>query len=94
MTRTEGKKERKKIERDIEGIVAAMTKGGRNEKEKIVRDVEKPVAMKATEEQKEKRTHRKEITLEVTRYVCKRAFFFDVKELPVVLHAILHNRSW
>lgn len=50
MTRTEGKKERKKIGRDIEVIVAAMAKEGRNEKEKIVRDVKKQVAVKATEE--------------------------------------------
>lgn len=50
MTRTEGKKERKKIGRDIEGIVAAMTEECRNEKEKIVRDVEKQVAVKTVEE--------------------------------------------
>lgn len=50
MTRTEGKKERKKIGRDIEGIVAAMTEEWRNEKEKIVRDVEKQVAVKTVEE--------------------------------------------
>ena len=50
MTRTEGKKERKKIGRDIEGIVAAMTEELRNEKEKIVRDVEKQVAVKTVEE--------------------------------------------
>lgn len=50
MTRTEGKKERKKIGRDREGIVAAMTEEWRNEKEKIVRDVEKQVAVKAMEE--------------------------------------------
>lgn len=47
---TEGKKERKKIGRDIEGIVAAMREEWRNEKEKIARDVEKQVAMKAMEE--------------------------------------------
>ena len=50
MTRTEGKKERKKIGGDIEVIVAAVAKEGRNEKEKIMRDVEKQVAVKATEE--------------------------------------------
>lgn len=48
--RTEGKKERKKIGRDIEEIAAAMTKEWRNEKEKIVRDVEKQVAVKTVEE--------------------------------------------
>lgn len=64
--RTEGKKERKKIGRDIE---AAMTEEERKEKEKIGRDVEEQLAVKTMEEQKEKRTHRQEITPEVTRYI-------------------------